>query len=687
MQAPRERVRVLLIDDDRLARSLIESYLDESHSPMELVWKPTWDEGLAALLANDCDVCLLDYSLGDRSGLELLREASAKGARGPVVMLTSEQGREVYLEAARLGAVDYLVKGEFGAAVLERVLRYALERARTLQSLRESEERYQLAAHGSNDGIWDWAVDSETIFLSPRWRAIIGLEASAEGTLWSSWFTRVHPDDLQRLRDELDKHVKGELTQFENEHRLLHKDGTWRWVLARGTAVRGPDGRATRVAGSLTDVTQARSRDPLSGLPNRLLFLDRLERAFVRRRKSNSVFAVLFLDLDRFKLVNDSLGHDAGDELLVEVSRRLEKCVRGADTVARLGGDEFTFLLEDVQTAEGATRVARRILEALASPVPLRGREVYVSASIGIALLDQRYHRPEELVRDADAAMYRAKESGRGRYVIFDEAMHARAAEQLRMETELRRALEGDEFEVHYQPVLSMDGRVVKGFEALVRWRHAEGLRSPDKFIPMAEETGLVVQLDRLVLKAACTQVRRWHAAFPRTPPFFISVNASRKNLALGDWPEVVASVLKETGFPPALLCLELTEASISDNAAHVTDQLERLRAQGVQLVMDDFGTGYSSLGFLHHLPFTGLKVDRSFVSRLGEGPQALEMVTAIVSLARGLKLEVTAEGVETEAQRVELEKLRCELAQGYMFARPAPASAVELLLAKPQPS
>ncbi len=677
-------VRLLLVDDDRLAKSLLETLLEEIPAPMTLAWCPTWEEGLAALLETRPDVCLLDYSLGERSGLELLREAQARGLRTPVVMLTAEQGREVSMEAARLGAADYLVKGDFGAAVLERVVRYAVERGRTLERLRESEERYALAARGANDGIWDWKVGGETLYLSPRWLAITGFEPEERSGLWASWFSRVHPDDLNALRDALREHLAAATPHFESEHRILHKDGSWRWVLARGLAVRDAKGEATRVAGSFTDVTRARSRDPLTGLPNRLLFLDRLERALLRRRRDKElVFAVLFLDVDRFKLVNDSLGHDAGDALLVQVAQRLEKCIRNVDTVGRQGGDEFTFLLEDVHNADGATRVARRLIEAMAQPFTLLGREVYVGASVGIALVDDRYERADQLLRDADAAMYRAKEAGRGRFALFDEEMHARSAALLRLETELRRGLEADEFEVHYQPILEMATGGVRGVEALVRWRHAkDGLVPPDQFIPQAEETGLIIQLDRVVLRKACAQLLRWQALFPSSPPLFVAVNASRRHLSLGDWPETVKQVLEETGLPPSSLCLELTESAVADHRPHVMRQLERLRALGVQLVMDDFGTGYSSLGFLHKMPFTGMKVDRSFVHRIGDGPQGLELVTAIVSLARGLDLEVTAEGVETEAQRTELARLHCTLAQGYIYARPAPAADVEARLA-----
>lgn len=676
-------MKVLLVDDDEFAYHVLESYLEEIPGKLSIRWADSYATGMQKLFGGEVDVCLLDYQLGERSGLDFLREVVSRGCRTPIVMLTGQGDHQLDLEAMTAGAVDYLVKGEFGAAVLERVVRYALERARTLERLRESEERYALAVLGSNDGVWDWKVGGEKIYFSPRWKQILGFQDGEIPNEMKAWHSRVHPDDLVRLQSDLAAHVSGKIQHFESEHRVMHRDGTWRWVLARGMAVRSEIGVATRMAGSLTDVTQSRSRDVLTGLPNRVLYLDRLERAFARaRREGDYTFAVLFLDLDRFKIVNDSLGHFAGDELLVGIARRLESCMRGVDTVARIGGDEFTILLDHAREPDGPTRVAERVIESVSKPFEIAGREVYTGASVGIAIYHRDYQRPEEILRDADTAMYRAKSLGRGRYAIFDDVLHQRAVSILHLESELRRAVEANQLEVHYQPIVSVADRRLLGFEALARWRHPQrGLIAPEQFIPLAEETGQVVEIDRWVLKEACTQLKEWQTHSPAHRQLFVAVNASRRQFERADWVPTVWQTLEEAKLDPCFLSLEVTESVVSDNTDAVIAVLSKLRDGGVRLVMDDFGTGYSSLSYLHRLPFSGIKIDRSFVSQLDVPGHAVDVVRAIIVLARGLKLGVTAEGVETDAQLTHLAALDCEQAQGYLLGRPLDARAVAELI------
>ena len=673
--------RVLLIDDDAFAFEVVQTLLEEVHSPLQVDWEQTFEAGLARLKTGAFDVCLLDHQLNEHSGVELLKAAMQAGCRTPIVMLTAHSERTLDLEAMQSGAVDYLIKGDFGGAFLERVVRYAIERARTLERLRESEERYALAVSGSNDGIWDWKIGERALFLSARCNEMLGLDPGPVEDTWERWFDRVQPEDRARLKRELDANVDGTSSLLAADVRMQHQDGSWRWVRLRGSAVRDATGRATRMAGSLSDVTQALSKDPLTGLSNRLRYLDRLEHALIRmRRDKDYTFAVLFLDCDRFKVVNDSLGHNAGDQLLVAIARRLERCVRGIDTAARFGGDEFAILLDDAREPDGPVRVAERIIEELKAPFELEGREVFSGASIGIAMSRPAYQRPEEVLRDADTAMYRAKALGRGRVAVFDEQMHDRAVAVLRLESELRRAVTEGELTVHYQPIVTLPGRRLKGFEALVRWRHpTRGLLAPDQFIALAEETGVVVALDRFVLHEACTRAAKWaHGA--RGPT--ISVNASRRQLDRPGAAEVVLEVLRETGLAPGALCLEVTETLVVDHPQALAN-LNLLKAHGVQLVMDDFGTGYSSFANLHALPFTGMKIDMSFVRELATSASAREVVRAIITLGRGLKLQVAAEGVESAAQLEVLESLGCELAQGYVFDRPMALEQTERWLSK----
>jgi diguanylate cyclase (GGDEF)-like protein/PAS domain S-box-containing protein len=663
--------RVLLIDDDAFAFRVVKTLLDDAKSPISLEWVDSYEKGLGRLMSGSADVCLLDFQLGDRSGLDLLRTVVDRGVRTPVVMLTATTDHQTDLDAMRAGAVDYLVKGEFTAAVLERVVRYAAERARTLEKLRESEERYALAVTGANDGIWDWKTGQPRLFISPRWKQLLGLSTETDDTI-DAFYALVHPDDRNRLQGAIEAHIAGRLPFLEVEARMLHKDANWHWVLVRGTAVRDTTGRATRIAGSLTDITSARNRDPLTGLANRALFLDRMEHALARsKRDPEYTFACLFLDCDRFKVVNDSLGHSAGDALLVSIARRLERCVRSVDTVARFGGDEFAVLLEDAREPDGPTRVADRIVDELAKSFLLGDREVFSGASIGIAMSRPIYGKPEEVLRDADIAMYRAKSSGRGRVAVFDEQMHARALAVLQLESELRRAVDAKQLEVFYQPIVTPQGRV-KGFEALVRWRHpVRGLVLPDQFIPLAEETGVIGGIDRWVLRTSCAQTVEWRK---QHPDLTISMNASHRQLDGPGAAQQVLVALGETGLPPAALSLEVTESVVMDHPQAVAN-LTLLKEHGVRIVMDDFGTGYSSLASLHQLPFTGLKIDRSFVKRLGEDVASRELVRAIVTLGHGLGLSIAAEGVETATQLDTLSGLGCELIQGFRFGMPADAN------------
>jgi diguanylate cyclase (GGDEF)-like protein/PAS domain S-box-containing protein len=421
--------------------------------------------------------------------------------------------------------------------------------------------------------------------------------------------------------------------------------------------------------------------DPLTGLPNRILFLDRLEQALARLRRGQSLAAVMFLDLDRFKLVNDSLGHHAGDEILTAVAPRLKQALRATDTVARFGGDEFGILLEDIGTELMATQTAERIAAVFARPFVLGSAEHFLTASVGIALA-RGGERADELVRDADTAMYRAKEGGRARYELFDDDLRARTVSRLRMETELRRALERDELWLAYQPVVSLRDETIVSVEALLRWEHPErGPVPPVEFIPIAEETGLIEAIGWRVLDEACRQAAQWHVAMPDRPPVGISVNLSAVQIANATLPDTVAMALRAADLDPATLKLEITESVLLAETARLTETLARLRELGVHLVLDDFGTGYSSLGYLTRLPVDALKVDRAFVNRLGHDPQDTSITEAIIAMARALSLPVICEGVETDVQLAELRRMCCDQVQGYYYSRPVDARTITSML------
>ncbi len=560
-------------------------------------------------------------------------------------------------------------------------------------ALRESEERYALAASGAADGIWDWDLRTGLAYFSPRWKAILGYDDGEIAPRLEAWLDRVHPEDLARVKAELASHLEARSAHFLSEHRLRHKDGGYRWVLVRALAVRDGSGRAYRMAGSFTDVTDRKRaeeqlvhdalHDALSGLPNRAFFMSLLDRAIKRmQRHPTYLFAVLFVDLDRFKVVNDSLGHGVGDQLLVAIAARLNRCLRPGDVVARLGGDEFTILLEDIRDASDATRVAERVQAALAEPFVLDGHEVFTSASIGIALSTAGHHRPEYFLRDADTAMYRAKSRGKARYEMFDEAMHRRAVVQLRLETDLRRAVERREFRLRYQPIVSLHTGLVTGFEALVRWEHAErGLMPPAEFIPLAEETGLIIPIGQWVMETACRQAKAWIEQFPEFPSLSISVNLSAKHFQQPDLVADVLEVLRRTGLAARNLRLEITESVLMGEAESHVRVIRELRRAGIQVQIDDFGTGYSSLSYLQRFSVDTLKIDRSFLAAEGEGG-GWDIVETIITLARDLGVNVIAEGVETEEQTSRLKAMRCEHAQGFLFREPVDAETATALLA-----
>jgi diguanylate cyclase (GGDEF)-like protein/PAS domain S-box-containing protein len=577
--------------------------------------------------------------------------------------------------------------------LLTTAIRYARERQRVETALRASEERYALAVRGANDGLWDWDLESDRVYLSPRWKQMLGYAEHEVGDRPDDWFALIAEGDRERLRSALEAHAASVEPHFELEHRMRHRDGSEVWVLTRGVLVRDASGRPVRMAGSQTDVS-ARKRaeqqllhdafhDGLTGLANRTLFLDRLSIALAaRRRVGGESFAVLFLDLDRFKTVNDSLGHSVGDLLLAETGRRLIHLMRPSDTVARLGGDEFAILAGGVRDSAAAAHIAERVQRELARPLAVGGQEVFSSASIGIALPVDPETSAEGMLRDADLAMYRAKATGPGRYQVFDRELHAAAVQLLKLETELRRAVAAGDFVMHYQPIVSLvDGRIV-GFEALARWAHPErGLVPPANFIAVAEETGLVVPLGWLVLERSCAQARSWQARYPSDPPYFMSVNVSGKLFAQEGAVEHVLRILERSGLAPESLRLEVTESVVLDHGETVMSGLRTLRGMGVQLSIDDFGTGYSSLSYLQRFHYDSLKIDRSFVRDI-EVQDSRVIIETILTLASHLGIGVVAEGVETEEQLQRLRTLGCPHGQGFWFARPLDEDGAEQLLA-----
>jgi len=613
-----------------------------------------------------------------------LREAE-QGAGGEYeTRHTRKDGTEIVVDVMP-GPVEYR-----GRRALWTSIRDVSDRIRVLEALRTSEERYRLLFDASPQAMW--VFDSETLrFLAVNDAAVKRYGYSRDEFLRMTILDIRPPEDIPGLNDRLQLLAEG-APSSSNIWRHRRANGELMDVEVTSHAIE-LSGRRARLVVSI-DVTErlraeeklwhAAFYDALTGLPNRALFMERLGMALERAKgRGRGGFAVLFLDLDRFKVVNDSLGHRAGDQLLIQISRRLERTRRAGDTVARLGGDEFAVLVEGVENASDAARVAERVQRELSMPFDIDGQEVFTSASIGIALGGAPNSvRPEDMLRDADTAMYRAKGMGIAKHAVFDVTMHDRAVAVLQLENDLRRAIERGELRVQYQPIVALGSGRIVGFEALARWQHRQrGTVAPSEFIPLAEETGVIGSLGRWVMQEACTQMRRLQANFPREKALTLSVNISGRQVLQPDLVEQIDDTLRATGLDARSLRLEITESVLVENAAAATRCLTRLRQLGLQLCIDDFGTGYSSLSYLHRLPIDLLKIDSSFVRTMGSDEKNRRIVETILLLGRNLGVEVVAEGVETAAQAAALHRLGCGFVQGFLFSQPLDIDAAAALV------
>jgi len=583
-----------------------------------------------------------------------------------------------------------------------------LQLHRIRRQLAERDQLFQLISENAADMIALVDNDGRRLYNSPAYLKVLGY--SSEDLKTTSAFEQIHPDDRPRVLKAAEKaRLSGQGERIE--YRVRHKDGSWRTLESTASPIRNAKGQTDKLVIVNRDITERKRaeemlahnafHDGLTNLPNRALFLDRLQHALtLSKRHSNYKFAVLLIDIDEFKVVNDSLGHSAGDELLIQLAQRLRGSVRRADmvsrprtsgvpdrpanddTLARLGGDEFTILLDDIRGPIEAVRVAERVQAELAAPFVVNQQEIVISASIGIASSISPHTQAEDLLRDADIAMYRAKRAGKARCEVSDTAMHANAVKRLRLETDLRKALDQGEFRVYYQPIVSLQTGKITGFEALTRWQRPEGILSPMEFIAVAEEIGLIIPMNRQLLREACQHLRSWQSEFPSSLPLTMSVNITSREFAQPELASEIRKALEQTGVDPGCLQLEIIETIAMGDAEKSGRVLAQLKALGVRLSIDDFGTGYSSLSRLRRIPVDTLKIDRAFISNMDSDSENREIVRAIIMLAHNLGLKVVAEGAETEENINLLKQLDCEMAQGYFFSRPADDQAMLKLLA-----
>jgi PAS domain S-box-containing protein len=579
---------------------------------------------------------------------------------------------------------------------------------RIRRQLAERDQLFQLISENAADMIALVDSDGRRLYNSPAYEKVLGY--SPEELKATSSIEQIHPDDRPRVLKAAEKaYLSGQGEQVE--YRMRHKDGSWRTLESTACAIRNARGQSDKLVIVNRDITERKRaeemlvhnafHDRLTNLPNRALFMDRLQHALtLAKRHPNYKFAVLLIDVDEFKIINDSLGHTAGDEVLVQIGQRLKDSVRRADTVsrprmseipgrsanddtlARLGGDEFTILLDDIRDPIKAVRVAERVQAELSVPFVVNQEQIVISASIGIAPSTGPHARAEDLVRDAEIAMYRAKRTGKARCEISDPAMHANALKRLRLETDLRKALDQGEFRVHYQPIVCLQSGKIAGFEALTRWQRPEGILPPIEFIAVAEETGVIIPMNRRLLREACQHLHSWQSEFPSSPPLTMSVNLTSREFAQPDLANEFRKSLEQTGVDPGCLQLEIIETIAMGDAEKSGHVLAQLKALGVRLSIDDFGTGYSSLSRLRRIPVDTLKIDRAFISNMDRDPENREIVRAIIMLAHNLGLKVVAEGTETEEHINLLKQFNCEMAQGYFFSRPADDQVMLKLLA-----
>lgn len=677
-------IRVLLVEDSASDADLIREMLGKVRgTPLALDCATDLASALERLPGDRHDVVLLDVSRLDRDGLDALAQLRAQAAHVPIIVLTDRDDEAVAVEAVRVGAEDCLVKGQIDSNLLVRAIRYAIARKRADEALEGAKGYAENLINSSLDMIISVDTDRKIVEFNRAAEQVFGY-SKREVLGESIDLLYADPSEGRKL------HKNSVGGGFTGEVRNKKKNGEIFTSYVSATVMHDTAGRPVGVMGISRDITERKRaeeiilhqayHDALTNLGNRRLFMDRLTQALPRVTWHNRHVAVLFLDLDHFKSINDALGHSVGDRLLQAVGDRLTGCVRQGDTVARLGGDEFAIVLADVARASDVQKVAQKVIDAFSQPYLLEGREFFTTTSIGISIYPNDAQDPESLVKNADVAMYRAKRHGRNNYQHYSPDMNAQALERLAIETSLRHALEREELFLEYQPQVDLGTERIIGFEVLLRWLHPDlGRMPPGAFIPLAEESGLIVPIGEWVLRTACAQCKGWQAA--GLPPIQVAVNVSPRQLRHHNLLRVVDRTLKETGLDPHFLELELTESFMQD-AEEAIYLLSELQSLGVRISIDDFGTGYSSLNHLKRYPIHKLKVDQSFVRDIDHDPHDRAIVKAIIALAHSMNLKAVAEGVETEEQLAYLHSLQCDEAQGYFLGRPMPAADASRLLA-----
>jgi diguanylate cyclase (GGDEF)-like protein/PAS domain S-box-containing protein len=688
-----EALQVLLVEDNAGdARLLREMFSKENRDSFELTHLLRLSEAMVHLAKAKVDIVLLDMGLPDAHGLNTVRQVHTAAPGVPLIVLTGLDDEALAAEAMKQGAQDYLIKGQIESRALPRALRYAIERHRMQEALFVEKDRAQVSLNCIGDAVICTNSAGNITFLNLVAEKMTGWsrQEAADRPI-AEVFHILDATSRQTIANPMKQAVDQDRTVHLLSNRVLIRRGGFEMSIEDSVApIHDRDGHATGAVIVFRDVSAVREmalqlahsaqHDFLTGLPNRMLLNDRVRQAIVLAPRHLKKVALLFLDLDGFKHINDSLGHPIGDKLLQSVARRLVDCVRGSDTVSRQGGDEFVVLLSEMEHPEDASRTASRMIHAVAEAHTIDQHDLHVTTSIGVSVYPDDGMDAETLVKNADTAMYQAKENGRQGYQFFKPAMNVRAVERQSIEESLRRALERNEFTLHYQPIINLGSGEISGAEALIRWTHpSRGPVPPGQFIPVAEDCGLILPIGNWVLREACKQARAWQVA--GLPLSTVAVNISAMEFRDEHFLQGVSAILDDTGLDPKSLELELTESVLMKRAESTATVLKSLRDSGVQLAVDDFGTGYSSLSYLRKFPIDALKIDQSFIRQITTAPDETTIVTAVISMGRSLKLRVVAEGVETREELEFLHAHKCEEAQGYYFSRPIVAQEFAKLL------
>ncbi len=592
----------------------------------------------------------------------------------PIIMLIAKGREELMVQALEVGVDDCLETPSYPPLALARV-RALMARLRDMAEGVDQRQRFDLVVRGAGDGIWDWRLTDDSVYFSPRWRELLGYHPEDRFSAMDDWLALVHPEESEIVKRELRNHLEGISLAFQVECRLRHKSQSYRWFLIRGTSQRDPYGHTTRMAGSLTDISERKLTDPMTGLPNRIVLYDRISQAIVRtRRRKNNSFGIILLQIDRYETMREAYGQSFCDNVQRVVAQRIVGTLRMTDTLTIMSDSTMCILVDVMREDTDLVRVAQRVRSAAEDPVSLGEESVMLTLSIGMAQGASHHVGADELIKDATAALNKARQSGAGHEAVFDPDMQRRARDRLRIEADLHQALRRDELRVFWQPIVELGQNRLAGFEALLRWEHpTRGIISPLEFIPVAEESGLIVPIGKFVLREALRQGRAWQEA-GAPQELFVSVNVSSRQLDSPDLVEAVTLALSEHPVPPGCLHIEITESAVMRDVAHSQDVLKQLKALGCHLALDDFGTGYSSLSLLQRLPLDYVKIDRSFIAAMTGEFAGESMVGAIIQIAKILRLAVIAEGIEAETDELRLRALGCQFGQGYRYGKPLPA-------------